>query len=810
MEMHTYEKEHLEALRPWLADCTVLLRTNGAFPLNGPCKLALYGAGARHTIKGGTGSGDVNVRFYATVEQALKNAGFQITTAKWLAAYDAELIKAQAQNIIDIKARAKEKHKLAALEAFGSVMPEPEYDLPLDGAGDVAVYVLTRISGEGGDRNLEKGDYLLTDTETRDILALQKQYKKFLLVLNVGGPVDLSPLEEVDNILLLSQIGTETGDALADILLGKTTPSGKLTTSWMRSEDLQNIGTFGDRDDTEYREGIYVGYRYYNTVGTKPLFPFGHGLSYTTFHVDTPAVALDGTTVEVTATVHNTGDFAGKEVLEVYLSKPQGELDQPFQELAAFAKTPLLAAGSSATVTATFDLADISSFHAGRSAYVLEQGDHVVRAGTCSAHTFPAAVLRLDETVETRTVRTLLGDPGFEDWTPADRRTEDLPEDLPVLPVSAAAFSTETAAYGKTIDVPQTLKNLPDEDIIHMNIGNYGKLGGLAIIIGNASQNVCGAAGDSTGLVKGMDLKQLVMADGPAGLRLAKQFFRDKKGLHKVGDDSIGDMIGPFLPGFVTKLMSLTNAKPKANAVIEDQYTTAIPIGTALAQSFSPEFAELCGDIVGDEMSRFGVHLWLAPALNIHRSVLCGRNFEYYSEDPLVSGLIAAAITRGVQRHKGCGVTLKHFCANNQEENRYNNNSKVSERAMREIYLRGFERAVRDASPKAIMSSYNLLNGTHTAESEALNRNILRDEWGFDGLIMTDWIVSPRLMGAKGSRYPAPTGDGMAKAGTDLIMPGSDREFKQIEEALKRGTIRRDVLEENAAYVYNMITELID
>lgn len=808
MHMHTYEKEHLEALRPWLADCTVLLRTNGAFPLNGPCKLALYGAGARHTIKGGTGSGDVNVRYYATVEQALKNAGFQITTAKWLAAYDKALEQAREQFVEDIKARAKANHKLAALEAMGAIMPEPEYDFPLDGEGDVAVFVLTRNSGEGADRQVMKSDYLLSDMEVRDILALQKQYKKFLLVLNVGGPVDLSPLDEVDNILVLSQLGTETGDALADILLGKTTPSGKLTTSWLRAEDLQSIGTFGDINDTDYTEGVYVGYRYYDTVGTKALFPFGHGMSYTTFHVDPPAVSVNGSVVEVTAAIRNTGDCAGKEVLEVYLSKPQGDLDQPFQELAAFAKTPLLAAGSSATVTAAFDLKDISSFDPARSAYVLEQGDYVIRTGVCSAHTRPVAVLRLDETVEVRSVRNLLGDPGFEDWTPVDRRTEDLPESLPVLPVSADAFTNETAAYGKTIDIPQALKALSDEDIAHLGIGNYGKLGGLAMIIGNASQNVCGAAGDSTSLVTGMDLKQLVMADGPAGLRLAKQFFRDRKGLHKVGGDSIGDMIGPFLPGAVKKLMALTEAKPKGDTVIEDQYTTAIPIGTAVAQSFSPEFAELCGDIVGDEMSRFGVHLWLAPALNIHRSVLCGRNFEYYSEDPLVSGLMAAAITKGVQKHEGCGVTLKHFCANNQETNRYNSNSRVSERAMREIYLRGFERAVRDASPKAIMSSYNLLNGVHTSESEALNKNILRDEWGFTGLIMTDWVISTGLISAKGSVYPAPTGDGMAKGGTSIIMPGSNREFKQMMEALKTGKLSRNALEQNAAYVYNMIEEL--
>ena len=233
MNLQPYEKEHVDLLRPRLAECAVLLKRNGDFPLSAPGKLALYGGGARHTVKGGTGSGEVNSRYFVTVEQGLREAGFTITTDKWLSAYDGVIAEARARFLDEIRARARKNHTAAAVEGMGAVMPEPEYYLPLDGAGDTAVYVLSRISGEGSDRRITGGDVLLSGPEVRDILALQRKYEKFLLVLNVGGPVDLTPvLPCVENILVLSQLGVETGAALADLLLGKTCPSGKLATTW--------------------------------------------------------------------------------------------------------------------------------------------------------------------------------------------------------------------------------------------------------------------------------------------------------------------------------------------------------------------------------------------------------------------------------------------------------------------------------------------------------------------------------------------------------------------------------------------------
>ena len=286
------------------------------------------------------------------------------------------------------------------------------------------------------------------------------------------------------------------------------------------------------------------------------------------------------------------------------------------------------------------------------------------------------------------------------------------------------------------------------------------------------------------------------------------QYFNGFGGVHGVGEDSIMKNVREYLPSGIYATLKIIKPKPLFGQKVRDQYATAIPIGTAVAQSFNLEVAETCGDIVGSEMERFGVQLWLAPAMNIHRNILCGRTFEYYSEDPLITGRMAAAITRGVQKHKGCGVTLKHFCANNQENNRYRNNSRVSERAMREIYLRGFEICIREEMPKAIMNSYNLLNGVHTSERRDLNTDILRDEFGFDGIIITDWILMVESMSDKRSKYPIQDVAASSAAGTGITMPGSKKDYKRIMKALEDGTLSREQLEINASYLVRKAAEL--
>ena len=807
MELFDYEKEHIGLLRDSLAECTLFLRQNGAFPLEAPGKIAAYGNGVRHTIKGGTGSGEVNSRYFVNVEQGLRDAGFTITTGRWLDAFDGVEQIAQKDFIKEIKARAKKKHTMAILEGMGAVMPQPEYDLPLDGEGDTAIYVLSRISGEGSDREPVRGDICLTSTEIRTILALDAQYEKFMLVLNVGGVVDLSPVKDVSNILLLSQLGVETGSVLADILLGKANPSGKLTATWTSWNDYCREGEFGDINDTRYKEGVYVGYRYFDTVGKKPLFPFGYGLSYTSFDIAVTGTSAEADSIRVKVSISNTGAYPGKEVAQVYVSAPSGRLDKPYQELAAFAKTGLLEPGTSQELTISFSLRDCASYDTEKEAYVLEPGTYVIRVGSSSGCTRPAALVNLDGEAVVTKVKNCLGAADFTDWTPEQKDSGEDLSGVPSLSLAASDIPADTVSYERAEEIDPEIKELSPEELAYLNVGAFNPKAGALSVIGNAASDVAGAAGETTVLLKEKGIPALIMSDGPAGLRLAKEFYRDEKGAHGLGTSMVPESFLPLLPAPARFIMGLIGGgKPKKGQKVEYQYATAIPIGTAIAQSFNLELAEDYGSIVGSEMERFGVHLWLAPALNIHRDIRCGRNFEYYSEDPLISGKIAAAITRGVQRHPGCGTTIKHYAANNQEKNRYCSNSIVSERAMREIYLKGFGICVRESQPHALMTSYNLLNGLHTAEHRGLIEDILRCEYGFKGIVMTDWIVP--MAEDKHSAHRMPIAAEIAKAGGDLVMPGSKADYDSIVNAVKSGDLELKQLQVNATRVVRKAKEL--
>ncbi|MDO5138522.1 MAG: glycoside hydrolase family 3 N-terminal domain-containing protein [Oscillospiraceae bacterium] len=810
MQLFDYEKNHVETLRKGLAECTVLLKHDGAFPLEKAGKIAAYGNGVRRTIKGGTGSGEVNSRYFVNVEQGLKNAGFQITTDKWLNAYEEQYAIAKKNFINVLKAEAKALKMNYAIYGMGKPMPEFDYDLPLDAEGDAAVYVVARISGEGNDRSPKPGDVKLSKTEVRDILELNKRFDKFMLVINAGGVIDLSDVMEVRNILVLSQLGVETGDALADILLGKANPSGKLTTTWSAWEDYCTEGTFGDMNDTYYKEGIYVGYRYFDTVGKKALFPFGFGKSFTTFSLNNEKAALTGSKVTVTVDVTNTGSYDGKEVAQVYVSQPQGKLDKAYQELAGFAKTGELKAGEKETLEISFDMKDLASYDEERSAYILEPGKYLVRVGNSSDNTKVAAAVELDREVIVTQAKKCLGDPGFKDYRPDAVQNGVLPGGTPILTLDAGSISTETVIYDHEYEIDPAVEKFSDDQLILMNIGAFNPKGGIGSVIGNASSSVAGAAGETTSALENLGYRHIVVADGPAGVRITPMYYRDEKGAHGIGQGGIPESILELMPGIVRWFMSKLAGTGKAPKGVEVkyQYCTAIPIGTALAQSWNLDLAEECGKIVGDEMERFGVDLWLAPALNIHRSILCGRNFEYFSEDPLISGKMAAAITNGVQSYPGRGTTIKHYAANNQELNRYGNNSRVSERAMREIYLKGFGICVKESQPLALMTSYNLLNGKHTAESVDLCENILRREYGYKGIVMTDWVVGGGVMNSKTDIHPRVKPRLEAAAGGDLFMPGCKADFDDMKAGLAEGSLTRKQLMINATRLYRLSKDM--
>ena len=830
MKLNDYEIGHNTYLRENGAECTVLLKKDGNFPLRGTehskgqnsgyskeqntRQIALYGSGARYTIKGGTGSGEVNSRFYVTVEEGLKNAGFTITSGSWLDGYDKVRAQAKQQFIRDIKAEAREKHTQAVILCMGRSMAEPEYQLPIDGAGDTAIYVLSRISGEGSDREPIAGEILLSETEKRDILACNAKYKNFMLVINAGGVVDLTAVKDVKNILILSQLGVETGDILADILLGKSSPSGKLTTTWSAWKDYPSMGEFGDRDETRYKEGIYVGYRYFDSVGKLPLYPFGYGLSYTDFCLEKDSVRLDGQTVTVTANIKNVGNDAGKEVLQVYVSSPEGKLDQPYQALAGFAKTKLLAPGEEQKLSVSFEMSDIASYDEATASFCLEAGDYVLRAGNSSTDTDVYGVIRVEEEICCIKTRNVMGRPDFTDYKPAEGErkssllsVEELAETT-VLTLGKDAVATANVDFDLECEIDADVKKLSDEQLIMMNLGAFDPKGGVASIIGSAGFSVAGAAGQTFMGAEEYGIPSMVMADGPAGLRISREYARDKNGVPHVLGASFPEGIMDFLPKIAKLFMKHIGYKVKKTDTILNQYATAIPIGTAIAQSFNLEFAEKCGDIVGFEMELFGVHLWLAPALNIHRSIRCGRNFEYYSEDPVVSGEFAAAITRGVQAHPGCGTTIKHYAANNQELNRTQNTSQASERALREIYLKGFGIAVRKSQPKAVMTSYNLINGVHTAEHKGMINDVLKSEFGYEGIVMTDWTIV-NYATEKGCIHPVAKASNVIMAGGDLFMPGSKSDYEDVATALKEGKVTREQMQMNASRTARMARELV-
>lgn len=814
-KVQEFEKQHISAVRKLAAECTVLLKSSGALPLAEPCRIALFGNGARKTIKGGTGSGDVNVRHYVSVEEGLENAGFTIDSKAWLDAYDERMVSARKDFIQKMKAEAKEAGANAVMYCMGKVMPEPEYAFSLDTDADVAVYVLARNSGEGADRTSAEGDINLTESEKRDILELNRKYKKFILVLNVGGMVDLSPVSEVKDILLLSQLGTPTGDVLADLLLGRAYPSGKLTMTWAPIEQYPSTEGFGDPDDTYYKEGVYVGYRYFDSANQTPTYPFGFGLAYTTFMVEPKAFSADEKEVAVTVCVKNTGNTAGKEVVQVYYSAPQGKLDKPYQELAAFAKTKELAAGETQDVTVAFATTDMASFCENSCAYVMEAGDYVIRVGNSSRSTQVCGVVSLDHDVVTERTKHLCPGWGFEDQTYSHISCTGEDEEAAAAPqarITAAKIGTVEHTYSEVM--PELVKKeafdfslvrsgertlddfvagLTDEQLAYLCIGHYKDVKGMDAFsaIGAASFQVAGAAGETSSRLNDLGVKGLVMADGPAGLRLSPAYKVVGNEVKSVGGGGF-DAFMEFMDENELKMLAAMAPKPseeEKNAPENYQYCIAIPIGTALAQSWNTQACELCGDLVGEEMEMFNVQMWLAPAMNIHRSPLCGRNFEYYSEDPLVSGKIAAAITRGVQKHKGCSTTIKHFACNNQETNRFVSNSVVSERALREIYLKGFEICVKEAQPHAIMSSYNLVNGEHSCNSKDIQTYALRDEWGYQGVVMTDWFVTGALSASSGqeeskNKYASASAAGCVKAGNDITMPGGAADKDDIMAAL--------------------------
>ena len=556
------EKEHRALARRAAAAGIVLLKNDGVLPMQ-PGKITLYGPGSRMTVKGGAGSGDVHERYSVSIEQGLQNAGFTFPNTLWMDRFEAKYKADVAEWKAGVEESIRGYGPIRTMQMFIKIgeqpMPYPTC-APIQGdeltdETDTAIYVLSRQAGEGYDRRVEKGDYLFSDVEKESLKKLSAHYKKLILVLNCGSVIDLSILDEtrIDAVLFYGQAGTEGGNALADILTGKDCPSGRLTDTWaVRYEDYPAADTFGHRngdlENEEYREDIYVGYRWFEKNGIRPRYPFGYGLSYTTFSKKVSTVS-DRTAV---VTVQNTGNMAGQETVLLFVQKPDGKNDHEKRCLVAFAKTGNLAPGESETITVSFDLEQIAIFDEEKHAFLLEAGSYILYMGNEPCGNFSLSEER-------------------------------------VYPITRVKQEEMHSGH-----VSKLLASLTDREKCLLVTG-----GGYPL---RAYNQVMGAAGRTcTSLLK-KGVPNIVLSDGPAGLNVVPKVAIQKSGLPGYPDGLPEDWRWGWLKnteGFLKRFMG------KGTPVY--RYMTAWPSETVLAQSFDTELMEEVGRSVGREMKEIGV-----------------------------------------------------------------------------------------------------------------------------------------------------------------------------------------------------------
>ncbi len=769
----TASDKHTLLSRKAATEGMVLLKNeNKALPLARGEKVALFGKATIEYIKGGGGSGDVHTKYIRNIYEGFKmkeNEG-KVSVFMPLVEFYKDYVEKESVNIptqAQINAtwdivNAMEfctKRDDMTYDTFASMhVKEPAVPDELIKAAadyaDTAVFTISRFSAEGVDRRPQGGDYYLSDVEKELIDKAGKLFKKVVIVINSGATIDCEYFAEnsdVSAVLFGWQGGMEGGAAIADVLCGDVNPSGKLADTITKSYDYYPCKEefWESFKHIYYSDDIYVGYRYFETIpGAKEYvrYPFGFGLSYTEFEVSGRVCCESEGKIVAVANVKNIGDTAGKEVLQLYYSAPQGKLGKPSRELAAFKKTKLLAPGESETVVMSFDVSDMASFDdlgkIQKSAYVLEKGNYEFYLGTSVRDT---KKLDFEYVVSQDTVTLQL-----KNWCKPFKLEKRMLSDgsFESLPMG-----DEEYYYG--VNEPTGAK-VPDELVMFDDVGTKCTMDEFVaqftldelmyIVGGQKTTGVCNTG--SFGGIDRLGIPYFPTADGPAGLRL---------------EPATG------IP------------------------TTAWPCATLLACCWNPELVYEVGAAGGAELRENNLAIWLAPALNIHRDPLCGRNFEYYSEDPLVAGKNAAAAIRGIQSNK-VAVSMKHFACNNKEANRYDIDSRISERALREVYLKGFEIAVKESDPYTVMSSYNRINGQHTSESYELLTCILRDEWGFNGMVVTDWGVKNNPVAE-------------VRAGNDLKMHCGYPE--DLKAAYNKGELTRADLELCTKRILEMFLKLI-
>ena len=745
----------------------MLKNENNVLPLDTEKEVALFGRIQFNYYKSGTGSGGmVNVAKVVDIPEGLRDLGVKINSEvndayeKWI-----------LENPFDIG------------EGWGGE-PWSQKEMPLDdslvkGAAEkceTAIVIIGRTAGEEQENRVEEGSYLLTEAEKEMLKKVRDAFKKVVVLLNVGNLIDLDFIEgcNPDAILYVWQGGMTGGAGTAAVLTGKVSPSGKLPDTIAYSiKDYPSDPYFGNPDKNFYTEDIYVGYRYFETFAKEKVrYPFGFGLSYTTFEVSTKgSVADNGAEFEIT--VKNTGSCKGKEVVQLYLEAPQGKLGKPSRVLCGFEKTKELMPGEEQVLKLSVNLSDFASYDDSGAtgnpfSYVLEAGDYGFYAGTDVRSAKHICTKNIPETIVVKKcVQAVAPVEKYQRIRPEQNGNGFCPvyEPVPLNEVdeekrridNIPAEISQTGDKGIKLSDVVTGRNTMTEFIAQLSdydlsciirgegMGSPRVTAGTASAFGGVSDSLV-----SYGIPAGC------CSDGPSGMRM-----------------DCG-----------TKVFS-------------------IPIGTLISSTFNKSLVTELFSLLGLEMTMNNVDCLLGPGMNIHRHPLNGRNFEYFSEDPFLTGAMAVAELKGLHS-VGVTGTVKHFCGNNQETNRHFLESVVSERALREIYLKGFEMAVRQGGAKTVMTTYGIVNGLWTSASYDLNTVVLRDEWGFDGFTMTDWWanINQRGQGADKSNFAS-----MARAQNDVYMVCADggNHNDNTLASLENGTLTRAELQRNAGNVLKFI-----
>jgi len=745
--------------------CVLLKNENKVLPIKPENTVSFFGRTQIDYIKSGTGSGGLVHTEYVVniIDGALNNSKINVNT-----------------ELVDIYKSWIKENPFDEGNGWASepwfqkeYVPDESVVKSAREKSDVAVIVIGRTAGEDRDNAPEKGSWYLTDEEEQLLDVVSKYFENTVVLLNVGNILDMNWVEKynIKVVMYVWQGGQEGGNAIADVLSGDVNPSGRLSDTIAKDiSDYPSSKNFGNKDFNLYQEDIYVGYRYFETFAPdKVLHPFGFGLSYTDFEIEPYSVTKNNEKISAVVIVKNIGNVSGREVVQVYVEAPQGKLGKAKRSLCAFAKTSIIAPDKSDGLLIEMDIADIASYDDSgitghKSCYVLEAGEYSIYIGKNVRDAEKVFTFTIDElTVTEQLTEALAPERDFDVLYP-DRNFKP----------AYRSVSKRTVNYNKRItdNLPKTIEYTGDRGIKLIDVKN-GK---------NTMEKFIAQLSDT-------DLRCLVTGEGMSSPKA------------RPGNTGVFGGVTRELADFGVPVVCLADG-PSGVKMDNGDTATSMPNGTLIACSWDVEAAEKLYEYASVELCSHNIDSLLGPGINIHRSPLNGRNFEYLSEDPYLTGKIGAALVKGMSIH-GNSATVKHFAANSQELCRNTVISVVSERALREIYLKPFEMCVKEGNVKTIMTSYNPINEHWTAVNYELNTVILREEWGYTGMVMTDWW--PKLSKEESDKQNLRD---MIIAQNDVFMPASDALTfnSNIDESLENGTLTRGQLQRNAKNILNYIT----